>query len=151
MPAMTPSYMYTFFALLVISSILTVTFMDYAGVIRFSSEMRGLKNLTYRVAAKATELIALTEAENSTAETIIQTPASIGGKQYWLRFRNDSSRAWVEGGLGNVPVENSQIKIYLPAGIKASGFHVSGYGVIRLECRVNCGNTEITLSSLGGT
>jgi len=55
MPAITPGHLYTFFAIIAVSSILLVSFMDYAGVIRLSAETQRLKNLMDYVAAKATE------------------------------------------------------------------------------------------------
>ncbi len=85
MPTITPSYLYTFFAVMVVSSILVASFMDYSGVIRFSAETRKLKNLMDHVAAETTELLNLAAA-NATAETFIQAPAAIGNTQYWLRL-----------------------------------------------------------------
>ncbi|MEM3617692.1 MAG: hypothetical protein QXK47_01310 [Candidatus Bathyarchaeia archaeon] len=149
MPAITPSYLYTFFAIIAVSSILLVSFMDYAGAIRLSSEMGKLKDLVDLVAAKATELISLAKAANTTAEAFIQAPAAIGDKQYWLMLRNDSSKVWVEGGLGDTPKEEAGIRVYLPGVALAYGYYVSGYGAIFLKCFTNqeAGIPEVQLSS----
>jgi len=147
MPAITPSYLYTFFAIIAVSSILVVSFMDYAGAIRFSAETRRLKNLMDYVAAKATELLTLATTTNSTAETFIQAPSTIGNTQYWLRLQNDSSKAWLEGGLGNLPTEETELRVYLPGKASASGYHIGGYGAIRLLCLVSSNIPHLQLSS----
>jgi len=150
MPAITPSYLYTFFAIIAVSGILLVSFMNYANAIRFSSEMGKLKDLMDSVAAKATELISLTKATNATTEAYIQAPAAIGDRQYWLMLRNDSSKVWLEGGMGNTPKEGAGMRVYLPSMALAYGCYVSGYGAIRLKCSVNhdAGIPEVQLSSL---
>lgn len=154
MPAITPSYLYTFFAIIAVSGILLVSFMDYAGAIRHSSEMGKLKDLVDLVAAKATELISLAKAANTTAEAFIEAPAAIGDRQYWLMLKNDSLRVWVEGGLGNMPKEGVGIRVYLPSMALAYGCYVGGYGAILLKCSVNqeVGIPEVQLlgSSLNG-
>ncbi|MEM1563266.1 MAG: hypothetical protein QW161_01150 [Candidatus Bathyarchaeia archaeon] len=154
MPAITPSYLYTFFAIIAVSSILLVSFMGYAGAIRFSSEMGKLKDLVDLVAAKATELISLAKAANTTAEAFIQAPAAIGDRQYWLMLKNDSLRVWVEGGLGNTPKEEAGVRVYLPSMALAYGYYVSGYGAILLKCSVNqeakIPEVQLSGSSLNG-
>ncbi|MCS7114243.1 MAG: hypothetical protein RMJ15_02220 [Nitrososphaerota archaeon] len=147
MPAITPGYLYTFFALIAISSILTVSFMNYAGVIRYSSEIRRLKNLMDYVAAKTTELLTIAETANATAEAFVQAPTMIGDKQYWLRLRNDSSRAWLEGGFGNKPAEDAHLRVYLQGMVSASGFYIGGYGAIRLKCFISAKTPHVLLSS----
>jgi len=124
--------------------------MNYANAIRFSSEMGKLKDLMDSVAAKATELISLTKATNATTEAYIQAPAAIGDRQYWLMLRNDSSKVWLEGGMGNTPKEGAGMRVYLPSMALAYGCYVSGYGAIRLKCSVNhdAGIPEVQLSSL---
>ena len=154
MPAITPSYLYTFFAIIAVSGILLVSFMGYANAIRFSSEMNKLRDLMDSIAAKATELINLMKATNATAETYIQAPAVLGDKQYWLMLGNDSSRVWLEGGLGNTPKEEAGIRVYLPGMVLAYGYYVSGYGAVCLKCSANheTGILEVQLSgsSLNG-
>lgn len=148
MPSITPGYLYTFFALIAVSSILIASFVDYANAIRFSSEIKTLKNLMDLVAAKTTELLAMALMTNTSAETIIQAPTSIGSKQYWLAFRNDSNRAWLEGGFGNTPTENMELRVHLPCKAEASGFYVSGYGAIHLTCSTRADAPMISISSL---
>lgn len=148
MPAMPLSYLYTFFAIIAVSSLLLAAFIDYTGAIRFAAETRKLKNLMDYVAAKAAELITLAAATNSSAETFIQAPPTIGETQYWLRLQNDSSKTWLEGGFGNVPTEETELYVYLPGKASASGDYVSGYGAIRLACLTSLNTPCLKLSSL---
>jgi len=154
MPAITPGYLYTFFALIAVSSILLASFMDYANAIRFSSETWKLKDLMDHVAAKTTQLLTLALTADASAETYIQAPAAIGSKQYWLALKNDSAKAWLEGGFGNAPTESMELRVYLPCKVEASGFYISGYGAICLTCIVgvsaNPPRIQISGSSLNG-
>lgn len=148
MVAITPSYLYTFFALIAVSSILLVSFMDYANAIRFYSETRKLKELMDCVTTEATKLLTMALTANASAETYIQAPTGIGDKQYWLTFRNDSARAWLEGGFGNTPTENGALRVYLTCKAKASGNYISGYGAIRLTCSASEDAPRIIISGL---
>jgi hypothetical protein len=148
LPSITPSYLYTFVALIAVSSLLIFSFMAYAEALRVSSETRQLKNLMDHVAAESTELLTLALATNATSEAFLQMPASIGNKQYWLQFRNDSSKTLLEGGLGNVPMEGTELRIYLPKEASATGYYVGGYGAAHLKCYLDAEVPQIQLTSL---
>lgn len=147
MPSITPSYLYTFVALVAVSSLLVFSFMAYASAFRVSSEARQLTKLMNCMAAKSTELLTLTLTTNATAETFVQMPAAIGDRQYWIRFRNDSVEAWLEGGLGNTPTEGTELRIYLPKQTSVTGCYIGGYGAARLKCYLDAGVPQIQLSS----
>jgi hypothetical protein len=147
LPSITPSYLYTFVALIAVSSLLIFSFMAYAEALRASSETRQLKNLMDYVAAESTELLTLALATNATSEAFLQMPASIGNKQYWLQFRNDSSKTLLEGGLGNVPMEGTELRIYLPKEASATGYYVGGYGAAHLKCYLDAEVPQIQLTS----
>jgi len=148
MPSITPSYLYTFIALIAVSSLLVFSFMAYADTLRVFSETKQLKNLIDYVAAKSTELLTLTLASNATAETFFQMPAAIGNKQYWLLLRNDSAKTWLEGGLGNIIIEGTELRVYLPREASATGYYIGGYGVAYLKCYVSAEVPQIQLASL---
>jgi len=147
LPSITLSYLYTFIALVAVSSLLVFSFMAYADALRVFSETRQLKNLMDRMAAKSTELLTLTLATNATAEAFIQMPAAIGNKQYWIQFRNNSAEAWLEGGLGNMLVEATELRVYLPREASATGYYVGGYGAACLKCYAGVGVPQIHLIS----
>ena len=147
MPTVTASYIYTFIALMAVSSLLVFAFMDYAEAFRFSSEVRRLKNLMNVVAARSTEVLTLTLATNCTAEIFVQTPATIGSKRYWLRLENDSENAWLEGGLGDTPLEGVDLRVCLPGKASAEGYYVSEYGAARLTCSLDGSFPRVKLAS----
>lgn len=147
MPSITPSYLYTFIALIAVSTLLVFSFMAYADTLRVFSETKQLKNLIDYVAAKSTELLALTLTTNATAETFFQMPAAIGNKQYWLQLHNDSAKAWLEGGLGNILMEGTELRVYLPREASATGYYIGGYGVANLKCYASAGVPQIQLTS----
>jgi hypothetical protein len=147
LPAITPSYLYTFVALIAVSSLLVFSFMGYVDALRLSSEIKQLKNLTESVAAKGTELIMLAKTVNASTEAFVQMPTAIGDKQYWLRLLNDSAKVWLEGGLGSAPVDSTELRVYLPKEASATGYYVSGYGAICLECSLVSGVPQIQLTS----
>lgn len=148
MPAITPGYLYTFFALIAVSSILLAAFIDYTNAIRFSSETRMLKDLMDYVAAEATELLTMALTTNVSAETYIQAPAALGHQQYWLAFKTNSAKAWLEGGFGKTLSENGWLRVYLPCNADVSGYYVSGYGAICLTCSTGVDSPRITISGL---
>lgn len=149
MPSIAPSYLYTFIALIAVSCLLVFSFMAYADTLRFSSEVKQLKNLMAQIAAKSTELVTLTLATNATAEVHLQMPIVIGNKQYWLQLCNDSASAWVEGGFGNMPIKGTELQVYLPKEVLATGYYVGGYGAACLACDIDDGAPRIELKSSG--
>ena len=148
MPSVTPSYLYTFVALIAVSSLLIFSFMAYTEALRVSSETRQLKNLMDHVAAESTELLTLTLATDATSEAFLQMPTSIGNKQYWLQFRNDSSKTLLEGGFGKIPMEGTELRVYLPKEASATGYYIGGYGAAHLKC---CLDAEIPQIQLTGS
>lgn len=146
MPTIAPSYIYAFFALIAVSSILISSFSAYASTLRTIPEMEQLENLLNHVASRGYELITLTTATNSSSEAALQLPAAIGNKQYWLRLRSESSKAWVEGALGSMHAGSVTNRVYLPKTVSASGNYSSGYGSAVLECYVNGSAISLHLS-----
>jgi hypothetical protein len=121
--------------------------MAYADALRVSSEVKQLKNLMTYVATKSTDLLTLALTTNATAKSLLQMPSVIGNKQYWLQLRNGSEEAWLEGGLGNTPVGETELRIYLPKEALATGYYIGGHGAARLKCYVSAGVLQIQLTS----
>jgi hypothetical protein len=99
------------------------------------------------VAAESTKLLTLTLTTNATATVYLQMPTTIGERQYWLELRNDSAKAWLEGGFGNSPVEGIDLRVYLPNGVLATGYYLSGYGAAKLKCQFEADVLCIQLAS----
>jgi hypothetical protein len=133
--------------MIAVSTLLVMSFMAYASVLRVSSEAKQLADIVDHVAARSAELLTLALVTNSTSEAYVQMPAAIGSKQYWLQLRNDSTRIWIEGGLGNVPVEGSEIHAFLPGKGGASGHYIGGYGAACIRCNSVAGFVQIQLTN----
>ena len=137
MPTIAPNYIYAFFALIAVSSILISAFAAYATTLRTIPEIEQLENLLSHIATEGYKLITLTMVTNSTSEVTLQLPSTIGNKRYWIRLCNESTKAWVEGGLGDIQKLTVQNRIYLPKTVSASGHYSSSHGPASLECEMN--------------
>ena len=148
MSVVAPSYIYTMIALVIVSSLLVFSFMAYAEAIDASSEVKSLKNLMDQVAAKCIGMVSLATITNASSSCYVQVPSSIGNSQYWLQLHNDSSKAWLEGGLGQTVIERTGMQVYLLSNIFASGVYVGEHGSIHLQCIVEGSVPHITLTGL---
>ena len=126
MPSIIPSYVYTFFALSVVGTLLICTFSAFSVSVKQDVETDQLENLLEYMAAESCELISTTTTNNSTVAIRLPMPSRLGEKRYWIQLRNDSSRAWIAGGLGTTPVQTA-LTIFVPGIVTASGLYTSGY------------------------
>jgi len=150
LPSTLPSYIYTFVALAAISTILVATLHSYTMSLEATAEIEQLENLINHVAAVGSELLTIVATTNSSARVFVQLPTTIGNRQYWLGARNDTSRAWLEGSLGQAMIREATAYVFLPQRTSASGYFVSGYGPAILEACMNGSTPQLNLSSLGG-
>jgi len=137
MPSIAISHLYNFLALTTVSILLVCSFSLYASTVRSLPEIKQLKNILDHVAAKGNELLTLVTGTNSTARTIIQLPSTIGHQEYWIRVRNDTSNAWIEGALGQMEENRTTYRVFLPRKASTSGYYMAGYGAAMLECYMN--------------
>jgi hypothetical protein len=145
MPSIIPGYVYTFFALMIVGTLLISTFTAFAVSIKQDVEKEQLKNLLEYVAAESCELISTATTNNSTITVRLNMPSLVENRRYWIQLRNDSSLAWVEGGFGTSPVQ-TELSVFIPGMVSASGLYIGGYGVAVLECQVNGTITRLNLS-----
>jgi len=150
LPSIATSHFYTFVALAAISTILIFSFSSYASTIRTAPEIENLKNILNHIAAKGNELLTLVTTTNSTTHLIVQLPSAIGNREYWIRVRNDSSNAWLEGALGQTRNGETAYCVFFPEKMSTSGYYLGGYGPAILECYMNGSVPQLNLSSLGG-
>lgn len=150
MPSTVSSYIYTFVALIAISTILVATLNSSTVALRSTSEREQLRNLLNYVAAEGNEILALTAATNSTTHVFLRLPAAIGYQQYWMRVCNDSSRAWLEGSLGRLTENAAMYQVFFPRMISMSGYFMGGYGSAVLESYLNGSTLQLKLGSIGG-
>jgi len=146
-PSIIPSYVYTFFALSLVGTLLICTFSAFAVSVKQDVEIEQLKNLLEYVAAESCEIISTTTTNNSTVTVRLPLASRVGEKRYWIQLRNDSSSAWIEGGLGSSPVQTA-FTIFVPGVVAASGLYTSGYGFAELVCQVQGTLTFLNLSEV---
>ncbi|UCE16332.1 MAG: hypothetical protein JSV12_01575 [Candidatus Bathyarchaeota archaeon] len=150
MPSIASNHLYTFIAMTAVSTLLIVSFSIYASTVRTIPKIEQLKNILDHVAAKANELLTLVTATNSTIQTLIQLPTTIGQQGYWIKIRNDTSNAWVEGALGEIREDETEYRVFFPKNVRASGNYLGGYGPATLECYMNGSIPQLNLDSVGG-
>lgn len=149
MPSIIPSYVYMFFAMTIVGTLLIFSFNSYASTLRSVPETEQLDNLLNYVAAKATELLTQTTT-NSTTQLYLNLPTRIGDKEYWIRPRNDTIQSWIEGGLGKIWNGTTLHKVFLPANPATAGQYISGYGPAVLKCNMNGSIINVFLRRAGG-
>lgn len=150
MPSIASTYLYNFLALTTVSILLVCSFSLYASTVRSLPEIEQLKNILDHVAAKGNELLTLVTATNSTVHTLIHLPSTIGHQEYWIRVRNDTSDAWVEGALGQIGENRTAYRVFLPRKASTSGYYMGGYGSAMLECYMNGSILQLNLGLAGG-
>jgi hypothetical protein len=137
MPTIAPNQIYSFFALVTISSILLTSFAAYATTLRYLPENEQLNNLMKQITNIGYELITLTETTNATSKVTLQLPTRIGTRGYWVRLANDSQQTWIEGALSSELQGNLTNRVYIIPFVEATGSHTSENGVAFLECYLN--------------
>lgn len=147
MPSTLSGHVYTMLASALIGALLVASINSYSASLKTASEIQKLQNLVTQVAAKGTQILSLTTTTNSSVQVFVQMPATIGYQQYWLRVRNDSSSAWIEGSFDQKTALN---RAFLPKGTSASGIFVGGYGPAVLRSYMNGSTPQLDLFSLGG-
>lgn len=150
MVSIAASHLYMFLAFVTIGALLISTFNSYSTILRSVPEQEQLKNLLERIVSEGNELLTLTLITNSNESLFLDLPSKIGYNQYWMRIRNDSAKAWVEGCFGQIWNGKSAHKVTFPCQFSASGCFLSGYGVAKLECYLNNSVPQLCLSSKGG-
>ena len=150
MPSIALNHLYTFIALITVSILLISSYGSYAKTLQTIPEIEQLKNILDHVAAKGNELLTLVTTTDSTAQTLVQLPPTIGYREYWIRICNDTCNVWVEGALGLIDEIGSEFKIFLAGKASTSGYYIGGYGPAMLECYMNGSIPELNLSPAGG-
>jgi len=150
LPSTVSSYIYTLVALTAVSALLLYSLNSYTLTLRNTSEVDQLRNILNGVAAKANEILTLVTDTNSSLTVYLNLPATIGDQQYWMRMRNDSSSAWVEGSLGQIFEGNVELRVFISPKASTSGYFISTEGQALLQGYVNGSTPQLKLTSLGG-
>jgi hypothetical protein len=147
LPSIIPSYVYTLFASIIVSSILICACGLSTLNVRYEAERQRLSSVAEYVVTKSVELISHASADNLTSTLHLNVPSLIGNQIYWIQIANDSSKTWVEVGFGT-SAQSSGHRAYIPSEVSASGLYVSDASDASLECYSN--NTGVYLKLSGG-
>lgn len=145
MPSIIPSYVYSLFAALLVGAIIIYSCSLSTLNIKNEAETQQLTNIDKYVATECLNLLSSTVPNQNTTE-FLNLPSQIGNQIYWIQITNDASGAWVESGFGTTN-SSSQLRIYVPANILASGIFVSSYGRAFLQCAFINETVSLTLIS----
>ena len=145
MPSIIPSYIYTLFASIIVGTIVISACGLSTANVKYEAEKQQLSNIADHVATEGIELVSRAAAENLTSTLHLEIPQLIGNQRYWIKMQNDSTKAWVEVGLGTTVLSSDQLA-NIPAEVVASGTYVSGSGTAILECFSNSSGVQLTLS-----
>ncbi|MCW3994766.1 MAG: hypothetical protein NWE98_01290 [Candidatus Bathyarchaeota archaeon] len=145
MPSIIPGYVYSLFAALAVGTIVVCVCSASAANLRFEADKHQLTNIEEYVATKSLQILSYTIQDNADYSVFLDCPPHIGNQRYWIRFGNDSSNVWVEGGFG-ATVTVSQSRVFVPANMAVLGSFVSGSGRPLLRCRMQNETLSLTLT-----
>jgi hypothetical protein len=149
MPSVISSYVYTFAALVAVSALLIFSVNSYAYSLRAASEQDQLQSIITGVAAKANGILTIVETTNASLTVSLNLPSTIGDQYYWLRIRNDSSKVWVEGALGEFHEDATGLQVFVPSYAVMSGYFVSARGVATLHGYMAASIPQLNLTWAG--
>ena len=146
MPSIIPGYVYSLFAALIVGTIIVVACSVQTLAIKNDALNQQLTNIDEYVATQSLTLLSLMNENSYTSTQYLEIPSSIGNQIFWIKIANDSSRAWVESGFGT-NATTSQLRVYIPASVVASGTFISGSGRALLSCNFENQIATLTLNS----
>ena len=147
MPSASTEFMYSLLTMTLVGITLTFSFTSYVDLLMQVSEVNRLRAILNQVAAEATESLAALTEDNVTLIVVVRLPLKIGDRDYWIRFDNDSNKAWVEGSFGRESRTGEQeYRVYLPKKVYASGTFEGGYELAQLNCSLNGSVPQLILS-----
>jgi len=127
LPSIIPGYVYSLFAALVVGTIIVAACSAQTLGIKNDALNQQLTNINEYVAAQSLTLLLQSSGNNYSAKQYLEIPSHIGNQIFWIRIANDSARAWVESGFGT-NATTSQLRVYIPASVVASGTFISNSG-----------------------
>ena len=133
MPSIIPSYVYSLFAALIVCTILVCSCSLSTLNLKNEAKKQQLANINKYVATESLTLLTHAAENNQNTIQFLSLPSQVGNEIYWISIAHDSTGAWVESGFG-ATATSSQLRIYIPANIAASGTFISSFGRPALQC-----------------
>jgi hypothetical protein len=145
LPSIIPSYIYTIFATVIISTLIISVCGIVASGVKREVEERQLANIAQYVCVKSMEALSAAPSDNLTTTLYLDLPPLIGSQRYWVQIANDSSSAWVQVGMGETVLSNDKGTL-IPANVFATGTYVSDSSIAFLLCYSEDSNIHLVLS-----
>ena len=146
MPSVSVDFVYSMMALLIVSTILTCSFIAYVNPLRERAEVDQLQKILNHIASKAEEVLLLAKERNSSITAVLQLPLRIGNRDYSIQFTNRTSQINLEGRLiANGLSSERTCTVALPSGFPGSGLFYSKYGTARIQGILNSSSPKIVL------
>jgi len=140
-------FLYSLITMMIVGTVLTFSFTSYVNPLKEISEVNKLKEILNQVTAKAEEALAIVTECNTASHFVIPLPLTIGDRDYWIRFANDSSGTWLEAAFGRLDgIEGQKYRVYLPRAVYASGIFEGKNGLALLNCSLNGSTPRLILS-----
>ena len=152
MPSVSTSFLYSLITMLIVGTILTFSMIQYVNPLREMSEVNSLKDILNNIAGKAEECLVTVTEYNATSSIVVKLPLAVGNRDYWIRFSNDSSKAWLECGFGRPgEIVGQTYRVYLSRAVSASGIFEGRYEFALLNCSLSGYMPELILGDRGET
>jgi hypothetical protein len=144
MPSIVPSYIYVLFASIIVGTIIIGVCGVSTLAIKNDADKQQLSNLAQYVAAQGNMMILQANRDAANSTFYLNLPSNVGNQKYWIQIENDTAKAWVTAGFGDIQTSSNQ-RTYLPADITASGVYISYSGLAVLKCETDGSNVKLTI------
>ncbi|XHH07911.1 MAG: hypothetical protein ACFCUE_10065 [Candidatus Bathyarchaeia archaeon] len=145
MPSIVPSYIYVLFASVIIGTVIITVCGVSTLDIKNDADKQQLTNLAEYVAAQGNTMILQANRDDANSTIYLNLPSTVGTQKYWIQIQNDTTKAWVTAGFGDIQTSSNQ-RTYLPANVDASGVYTSYSGLAVLKCETDGSNVKLTIN-----
>jgi hypothetical protein len=147
MPSIVPSYIYVLFASIIVGTIIIgvcgISTLD----IKNDADKQQLNNIAQYVAAQGNMMVLQANRDTANSTIYLNLPSNVGNQNYWIQFENDTAKAWVTVGFGDIQTSSNQ-RTYLPSDVAASGVYISCSGLAVLKCESDGLNVKLTINGV---
>jgi hypothetical protein len=112
--------------------------------VRREAEEQQLSNIANYVLGESMQLLSTNPSENFNSTRQLELPSLIGNQRFWVQMANDSSKTWIEAGLGIIGTSNGT-RVYVPSEVVASGTYISGSGPANLRSYYEHSSIHLTI------
>jgi hypothetical protein len=147
MPSIVPSYIYVLFASVIVGTIIIAVCGVATLDIKTDADKQQLNNIAQYVAAQGNMIILQANRDAANSTIYLNLPSTVGNQNYWIQIENDTAKAWVTAGFGDIQTSSNQ-RTYLPVDVTASGVYTSYSGLAVLKCETDGSNVKLTINGV---